>query len=158
MNFTQPQGIPTNEQIEAQLTALRVQIGDKQAEIVRQESVINSNRYTIQQLANEKAELEMKVDNLKGEASKLIQEVTDLKIEKAGIKTDIQIATESLKKDVEIFNMKQADLNNREQSLIVRETEFETRSSQLDFDKVSLGEKQDLLDKKIAALTAVINN
>ena len=78
MNFEQPQGVPTKAEIDATIDALRVQISDKQAEIVRQQTIIDSNRYTTQQLSNEKADLTDQVEKLKTVKTNLEKDIDGL--------------------------------------------------------------------------------
>ena len=91
MEFTQPNNPPTDQETQNHINALMVQISDKEAQIVRLSGIITSNQYTIQQLANQKAELE--------------NQVADLSVRVVTLKDDVADFTEKTAKAV-------ADLNN----------------------------------------------
>lgn len=155
--FNQPQGIASDPEIEATLNAMRVQISDKQAELSRQDGIITSNRYTIQQLANEKAEAQSKIKVFTDKAESLEKEVKLLDFNKNKLLSDITELTQSLDSLNKEIDSKNAKIKKEEEAInelknlaIEARDEIERQAKELDA-------KDKRLNSKIAALKEIIN-
>lgn len=156
MDFNQPTNPPTDQETQNHINALMVQISDKEAQIVRLNAVITSNQYTIQQLANQKAELEGQVKEL---ADK--KEVLDLAI--AGINIDIDTAKTNLDEvtsksremqnscDLRLIEVANEELAVSEEKIAVKAISDELKASLEQSNAV----KQDY-EAKVAKLREVI--
>ena len=158
MEYTQPQGVPTDAEIEATLTALRVQITDKQAEIVRQEAVIRSNIYTIQQLANEKAEKSAQVEALINKIAKLEPEVSELEVLKARTDSDISQAKTNIASQIEELNNRAIQISAEEKIFISKLNDLESAKEEVVKDRARVEEKEKELDALKEKLQTIINN
>lgn len=110
MEFNQPTALPTDAETQNHINALNAQIADKEATIVRHNGVVTSLQYTIQQLSNEKADLELKIPALKDDREKLNKDLNTILIQ-------IAEATQGLTKIESESIVKKAELDKREKDV-----------------------------------------
>jgi chromosome segregation ATPase len=158
MEYSAPQTVPTDAEIEATLTALRIQITDKQAEISRQEGILTSNRYTIQQIANEKAEKSAQVDALTKKIADLEPVVVELETLKANIDEDIAKAKTNIASQEEEINNRVITLTAEEKIFISKLNDLEFAKEEVVKERARVDEKEKELDAIKEQLQAIINN
>jgi chromosome segregation ATPase len=157
MEFTQPTTIATDSETEAHITALRVQIADKEVEINNLDSVIRSNKYAIEQLTKEKLELEGKLPELRTQKNTLEKEILQVvsQHEKA-LKNldDVTVQATNLKSDFEtrkaIIERMEEKLSNDIEALLKEKEEFKK-------EKALIEDREEALAEKIVKLKAIIN-
>lgn len=157
MDFQQPQTTATDKEIEATLNALRLQISDKQAEIVRQEMIINSNRYTIQQTANEKAESLKQKEDIASNITILNSELEKLESDKTKLKNEIEVTISEINKQKNEINQKIAEFNIQDKKTQELKDEVIKEKEQIEKEKKELVERENELEKKIKLLKGIIN-
>ena len=158
MEYSAPQTVPTDAEIEATLTALRIQITDKQAEISRQEGILTSNRYTIQQIANEKAEKSAQVDALTKKIADLEPVVVELETLKAKTEEDIAKQKASISSQEEEINNRVITLTAEEKIFISKLNDLEFAKEEVVKERARVDEKEKELDAIKEQLQAIINN
>lgn len=157
MEFQQPQTVPTDKEIEATLNALRIQISDKQAEIVRQEKIINSNRYTIQQTANEKAELLNQKEDLENKIFLLKPQLEELELSKNKLKDEAVIIKSEIEEQKNEINNKWAELDIQIKKTQEFKEEVNKDKEKLEIEKKEINQKEIDIANKIQALKVIIN-
>jgi chromosome segregation ATPase len=157
MEFNQPTTLPIDKETQAHINALNVQIADKEAQIVRLGAIITSNQYTIQQLANEKAELEEKIPVLREEIAKKQDESKSLD---GLINEKVKVLDELTEEYVE----KTAALKEREEDVEEKEKQIAKEIEKVSddrmkviTDRVEIASLKEEVEKKIAALKQIIN-
>lgn len=155
--FNQPTALPTDAETQNHINALNAQIADKEATIVRHNGVITSLQYTIQQLSNEKAELETKIPLLKDEAEKLGSEIAELE-SKLDDQTKVleQIKEESIYRKEEL-DKKEKEIEKAEKELAKEKEVVSNDRMKVITDRVEIETKKEEVEKKIAALKQIIN-
>lgn len=156
MNLTQPQAIPTDEEVQKHIDMLQVQISDKEAEIVRQGTIITSNKYTIQQLANEKAELESKLVDRRDELNLLLDETRTAEARLEAAKTAAESILKSSKAMNDEVTAKVDKVLTEEKNITQQRGELASERGQLEIDRAKLNSDRAILDEKLAKLKSTL--
>ena len=156
MQFTQPNAIQTDADTEAHITALRVQIADKEVEINNLDSIIRSNKYAIEQLTGEKLELESKTNVLRNNKKELDKNILDLVSEhETALKNldSIKVEITNSKSDLE---MRKSIIEKMEEKLQLDIDTLVLERAKFEKDRAIYEEAQTKLVDKIEQLKKII--
>jgi chromosome segregation ATPase len=156
MEFNQPTSAPMNKETEAQIVALRVQISDREAEINRLDGIINSNKYTIQQLSNQKADLEDFVKNAAKTSDLLTKEVEGLNVSLGEVKTELESARNELTKTKIDINNRLVDIKAKEKVMEESIEDLQKQKEEANLKRAELDIEKKELDSKIEQLKSII--
>lgn len=157
MELVQPQSSPTKKQIEDQNKALLLRVSDNEALIGRQTVIVNSNKYEIEQLSNQKAELESFVKKAEEAKKSIENDITVLQSEKDSLKSKNEETNLHIEERKLFVENQATETRKREDASTQRETALEAKEIKLNGQIAENTALKTDLDSKLKKLREIVN-